>query len=207
MKIYEFPIAPNARRVSIFLAEIGLEIERINVDIRGGENLTPEFKEKAANGLIPFLELDDGTCICESVALCRYLESVHGQPEPSLFGDTPLETANIEMWHRIVEFQVMVPLLQAFRNISGIYQDRENINPEWGEESKQRFISALSSFEVQLGNNAYIAGDRFSIADITLWSFINFARVIQFKLDDQTPNLSHWFTSISARPSIVSTEP
>jgi glutathione S-transferase len=206
MKIYEFPIAPNARRVSIFLAEIGLEIERINVDIRGGENLTPEFKEKAANGLIPFLELDDGTCICESVAICRYLESIHGQQTPSLFGKNPLEIARIEMWHRMAEFQIMVPLLQAFRNISGIYKDRENINEQWGEESRQRFLDALSTFETQLGEQAFLAGERFTIADITLFSFINFARVIKFKLNDDTPNLLHWYTSMLRRPSIMNTQ-
>jgi len=206
MKIYEFPIAPNARRVSIFLAEIGLEIERVNVDIRGGENLTPEFKEKAANGLIPFLELDDGTCICESVAICRYLESIHGQSVPSLFGDTPLEIANVEMWNRMVEFQVMVPLLQAFRNISGIYKDRETINQAWGEESKQRFINALSTFEHQLNEFPYVAGDRLTITDISLFAFLNFAKVIQFRLDDSTPNLLHWFDSMQRRPSIVSTK-
>lgn len=206
MKIYEFPIAPNARRVSIFLAEIGLEVERVNVDIRGGENLTPEFKEKAANGLIPFLELDDGTCICESIAICRYLESIHDPRQESLFGHGPLESAKIEMWHRMVEFQIMVPLLQAFRNISGIYKDRENINEEWGAESRQRFLDALSTFEVQLGEQAFIAGDRFSIADITLFSFINFARVIKFKLNEDTPNLLHWFESLEHRPSIMSTQ-
>jgi len=206
MKIYEFPIAPNARRVSIFLAEIGLNVERINVDIQGGENLTPEFKEKAANGLIPFLELDDGTCICESVAICRYLESIHGQTSPSLFGDTPLEIANVEMWYRMVEFQVMVPLFQAFRNISGIYKDRETVNQAWGEESKLRFIDALKTFEHQLNDFAYVAGDRLTIADISLFVFLNFAKVIQFKLDETTPNLLHWFASMQCRPSVMSTQ-
>lgn len=206
MKLYEFSIAPNARRVNIFLAEIDLSIEHVQVDIRGGENLTDEFKANAPNGLIPFLKLDDGTCIGESVAICRYLESVSGKSDNSLFGDSPLEIAKIEMWHRLVEFQVQIPALQAFRNITGIYADRENINSEWGEESKQRYLDMLPTLEQQLSQHEFVAGEKFSIADITLFCVINFMRVLKLKLNDDLPHLQRWFEAMKQRPSVMNTE-
>ena len=206
MKLYEFALAPNARRVNIFLAEINLEVQRINVDIRGGENLSPEFKAKAPNGLIPFLELDDGTCISESVAICRYLEAISGNSDNSLFGNSPLEQANIEMWHRLVEFQIMIPALQAFRNITGIYKARENINEAWGLESKQRFLKMLPTLDSRLAKNQFLAGDKFTIADITLFSIINFVRVLKIKIGDDLPHLATWFHAMQQRPSIVATE-
>jgi len=207
MKLYEFAPAPNARRVNIFLAEIDLSIERIHVDIRAGDNLTSEFKNKAPNGLIPYLELEDGTCIGESVAICRYLESVNGHSNDSLFGNSPLEIANIEMWHRLIEFQVFIPALQAFRNITGIYADRENTNPEWGEESKQRYHAILPTLEQQLTNNTFIAGEKFSVADISLFCIINFMRVLKLTVSDDMPNLQQWFAAMEARDSVIATEP
>lgn len=203
MKLHEYAGAPNALRVNIFLEELGLTIEHVQVDIRAGENLTAKFKAKAPNGLIPYLELDDGTCISESVAICRYLESVSGVRDDSLFGSTPLEVARIEMWHRLVEFQVLVPALQAFRNISGIYTDRENINQEWGLESKQRYLDILPTLEQQLTTHFYIAGNKFSIADITLFCVVNFMRVLKIELTDDLPNLQQWFAKMSQRPSVI----
>ncbi len=203
MKLHEYAGAPNALRVNIFLEELGLTIEHVQVDIRAGENLTAKFKAKAPNGLIPYLELDDGTCISESVAICRYLESVSGIRDDSLFGSTPLEVARIEMWHRLVEFQVLVPALQAFRNISGIYTDRENINQEWGLESKQRYLDILPTLEQQLTTHFYIAGNKFSIADITLFCVVNFMRVLKIELTDDLPNLQQWFAKMSQRPSVI----
>ncbi|NRA61001.1 MAG: glutathione S-transferase [Psychrobium sp.] len=205
MKLYEYAMAPNARRVSVFLAEIDLQVERINVDIRGGENIKQQFKDKAVNGLIPLLELNDGTCIGESVAICRYLESISGQAT-SLFGDTPLEVAEIEMWHRIVEFQVMMPALQAFRNLSGIYKDRETVVPQWGEVSKQRYLAALPMLDKQLSENKYLASNRFSMADITLFSIINFMRVLKLNVPDDLPNLQRWLSETKERDSVKSTE-
>lgn len=207
MKLYEYAVAPNARRVNIFLAEIGLDVEHVQVDIRAGENLTQEYKAKAPNGLIPYLELDDGTGIGESVAICRYLESISNDNADSLFGNTPLEIANIEMWHRLVEFQVLVPALQAFRNITGIYTDRENINPEWGAESMQRYLDILPTLEQQLATHDYIAGNKFSIADITLFCIVNFMRVLKITLSDELPHLQQWFATMSQRPSVVNTQP
>ena len=149
MKLYELAPTPSARRVSIFLAEKGIEVPRVNVDIRGGENLSAEFKAKSVNGRIPLLELDDGSYLCESVAICRYLDEIHPS-ERSLFGNTPLERAKVEMWQRIIELQGLMVGFQAFRNLSGVYKDRENCVESWGVESRQRVIDFLPSLDKQL---------------------------------------------------------
>ena len=201
MKIYELAASPSAKRVSIFLKEIGLEIESVHVDIRAGENLTSEFLEKAANGRIPLLELDDGSHIGESVAICRYLEAASEQQQ-SLFGNSALEQAQVEMWHRMVELQGLFPALQAFRNISGVYSDRENVIPSWGEESRSRLISFLPTLERQLSANKYIAGENFSIADITLFVLINFAKNIDVEIPAELSHLAQWFKTIASRPSV-----
>ena len=122
MKLYESP-SPNARRVHIFMAEKGIDCERVAVDIRGGENLSADYKAKNPAGRVPLLELDDGTCIGESVAICRYLEALN--PEPNLFGTQPIEIAQIEMWQRRSELNFMMNVANAFRNITGFFKDRE----------------------------------------------------------------------------------
>ena len=122
MKLHESP-SPNARRVHVFMAEKGIEMERVPVDIRAGENITPEFLAKNPGGRVPVLELDDGTFIGESVAICRYLEALQG--EPDLFGEGALQSAQVEMWQRRVELNFMAEVAGAFRNITGFFKDRE----------------------------------------------------------------------------------
>jgi len=201
MKIYQLAPSPSARRVTIFLKEIGMEIETVHVDIRAGENLTKDFLDKAANGRIPLLELDDGSYICESVAICRYLESTI-EPKLSLFGSSALEQANIEMWHRIVELQGLIPAFQAFRNISGVYADRENINASWGEESKLRLINFLPLLDKQLSQNVYLAGAAFSIVDISAFVLMNVAKALEVEIPAGLTNLQRWFDLIQQRPSV-----
>lgn len=130
MKVYELKRAPNARRVRMFLAEKGVEMTYQQVDLGAGENLEPAFLAKNPAGRIPVLELDDGTCLSETVAICRYFEELN--PEPNLFGNTALERATIEMWSRIVEFNLWLPTGMAFRHITGFYQDRETVFPSGG---------------------------------------------------------------------------
>lgn len=202
MKLYQLAPSPSARRVGIFMKEIGVEIESVHVDIRGGANLTEEFLGKSANGRIPLLELDDGTYICESVAICRYLEATSDPLPQSLFGNGALEQAQVEMWHRIVEFQGLYTALQAFRNISGVYADRENCVPSWGEESKARLISFLPTLNTQLASHKFIAGEHFSIADITLFVLINFAKNIDVEIPEELNHLALWFKTVAARPSV-----
>lgn len=201
MKLLENSATPSARRVAIFLHELGIEVERVHVDIRGAENRTAAFMDKAPNGLIPVLELDDGTHICESLAICRYFDA--GTPnDKALFGLTPLEQAQVEMWQRIVELQGIVPAFQAFRNLSGFFSDRETCIQAWGEESRQRLAQFLPVVDKQLSLHNWLAGERFSVADITLWVLCGFLERLELSVDDSLPYLQRWHQQMAQRPSV-----
>ncbi|HIF9104579.1 TPA: glutathione S-transferase [Photobacterium damselae] len=201
MKIFELNATPSAKRVNIFLAEKGIEIERVNVDIRAGENLSHNFKAKSINGQIPVLELDDGTTICESIAICRYFDALHPDAN-SLFGNTPAQKAQIEMWQRVVELQGLFVAFQAFRNITGIFSDRENCIKDWGQESRQRLIAFLPKLEQQLSTEPYIAGQLYSVADITTYVLLDFIENLDIYIDETTPNLQAWRQRLSQRTAI-----
>jgi glutathione S-transferase len=203
MKIIESALTPSAKRLSLFLAEKGIEIERQQIDLKAGANLTSEFKSLSANGLIPVLQLDNGTTICESIAICRYFEALYPEKTP-LFGHTPLEQAQVEMWQRIVELQGLMVAFQAFRNLTGIYKDRENCVSQWGEESKQRVIAFLPILEKQLRTHQYVAGEAFSIADITAFVLILFLARIEIPLTHAQTTIRHWYDRIADRPAFKS---
>ena len=201
MKLYEAP-SPNARRVHIFMSELGIECERVAVDIRAAENLSAEFLAKNPGGRVPVLELDDGTFIGESVAICRYLDSIAGQSGvPSMFGDDGLSAAQIEMWQRRVELNFLLEVAGAFRNITAIFKDRETCVKEWGEVCAERAPKALAMFDAQLAQNEYLAGEHFSIADITLGISIDFAKMVKVVELPELPNLTRWKTQMDARDS------
>lgn len=201
MKLYETAMTPSSRRVSIFLKELGLEVERVSVDVRSGENLSAAFQSKSINGKVPLLELDDGTTLCESVAICRYFD----QATPNslqLFGRSALEQAQVEMWHRVVEFQGLYAGFQAFRNLTGIYKDRENCVQAWGEESKARVAEFIPQLELRLAQSEFIASDRFTIVDITAYIFIGFAqKALELPVLGHYPNISRWFEQLTQRPA------
>ena len=198
MKLYESP-SPNARRVHIFMAEKGIECERIAVDIRAAENLSAEYLAKNPGGRVPMLELEDGTFIGESVAICRYLESL--QPESPLFGESGIEAAKVEMWQRRAELNFLLEVAGAFRNITGFFKDRETCVAEWGQVCAERAPKMLSMFDEQLAQTAYLAGDTFSIADITLAVALDFARMVKVVALPELPNIERWYGQISARSS------
>ena len=198
MKLYESP-SPNARRVHIFMAEKGIECERIAVDIRAAENLSAEYLAKNPGGRVPMLELEDGTFIGESVAICRYLESL--QPESPLFGESGIEAAKVEMWQRRAELNFFLEVAGAFRNITGFFKDRETCVAEWGQVCAERAPKMLSMFDEQLSQTAYLAGDTFSIADITLAVALDFARMVKVVALPELPNVERWYGEVSARSS------
>lgn len=198
MKLYESP-SPNARRVHIFMAEKGIECERIVVDIRAAENLSAEYLAKNPGGRVPLLELEDGTFIGESVAICRYLESL--QPESPLFGESGIEAAKVEMWQRRAELNFLLEVAGAFRNITGFFKDRETCVAEWGQVCAERAPKMLSMFDEQLSQTAYLAGDTFSIADITLAVALDFARMVKVVALPELPNIERWYGQVSARSS------
>jgi len=201
MKLHESP-SPNARRVQVFLKEKGIPApESVRVDILGGENLSPEYRAKNPFGRVPALELDDGSFLTESIAICRYFEGIH--PKPPLFGTTPLEQARIEMWNRRAELNFMMPVAQAFRNLSGIFKDREKISKEWGEISAEAAANALRIFDETLEGD-YLAGDAFSVADITFGVALEFAEMMKVAVPLDLPRIKAYRERLSAREGFKS---
>ncbi|MCP5179317.1 MAG: glutathione S-transferase family protein [Pseudomonadales bacterium] len=198
MRLYESP-SPNARRVHVFMAEKGIDMERVRVDIRKGENLSPEYRARNPIGRVPVLELDDGTFLAESVAICRYLE--HLNPDPCLFGAPGLPAAQVEMWHRRAEINFFLNVASAFRNITGFFKDRETCVKEWGEVCAKTAADVLPVFDAQLAQSEYLAGDTFSIADITLAIAIDFARMVKVVTLPEVPNVDRWHKLVASRPS------
>ncbi|WP_407333759.1 glutathione S-transferase family protein [Enterovibrio sp. 27052020O] len=205
MKLYEKGPAPSARRVSLFMAEKGIEIPRVDVDIRGGENISDAFKAISVTGRIPALELDDGTTLCESIAICRYLD-VAFPTDHALFGDSAVTIGQVEMWNRIAELQGLFTAFQAFRNLTGIYNDRERCVDAWGEESKQRVIEFLPLMENRLAQSPYLAGDRFSVADITAYVMCGFIKNMDIHIDESLPSILAWQQKLSKRPAFIAVQ-
>ena len=202
MKLYSFPSAPNPRRVLIFAAEKNLQLEVVNVDLRGGETKTPEFISKNPSGKIPVLELPDGTCISETVAICRYLEAL--APNPNLFGADPLEAALIEAHHRHIEFElhpnigaawVNGPIVAAMGMVEPIEAQRLR-----GAGLTRKYYERMNE---ELASRSYVAGDRFTVADISALCMIDFAgALVDLKPDEDLTNLWAWHRLVSDRPSV-----
>lgn len=199
MKIFETRQAPNPRRVRIFLAEKGVDMEYVEVDIQKGENLAPEYRAKDPLGKVPLLELDDGTCLSETVAICRYFETLNN--DQPLMGVSPLEQARIEMWNRRMELNFFFPVAMAFRHTSGYFADRETVFKDWGEANKDIAEKQFLFLNKHLASHEYIAGAEYSIADITALCAVDFARVIGLRVTDELPHLQRWHQAMQARPS------
>jgi glutathione S-transferase len=200
MKIYESATAPNARRVRIFLQEKNiLNIDYIQMDIQNGDNLTEAFKQKNPLAKIPILELDDGTVISESVAICRYFEETN--PENPLLGSSAIDKAIIEQWQRRMELSLLMPTGMCFQHSTGYFKDRMNVIPDWGKECGNNVKKFLVFLDAHLATSKYIAGDSFSIADITALISIDFNRVNNIKMEDDQINLKRWYETVSSRPS------
>ena len=206
MKLYDMRVAPTPRRVRVFLAEKGIEIPRVEINIRSGENLQPEFLAINPRGVLPTLQLDDGTIIDESTAICRYFEELH--PEPPLMGRTALEKALIECWTRRIEFDAGQPVVDAFRNSYPPYAERAvpgkagtRAIPDLVERGKARLADFYPAIERRLEESEYVAGPAFSIADITLLCIVDFARAIKLPSPEGIEHFDRWHAQVSARPS------
>jgi glutathione S-transferase len=206
VKLYDMRVAPNPRRVRIFLAEKGIEVPTVEINIRAGENLEPGFLAVNPRGVLPTLELDDGTIIDESTAICRYFEAQ--QPEPPLFGTTPLEIALIECWNRRIEFDAGQPLMDAFRNSYPPYADRAVPGrsgvpaiPALAERGRARLGEFFTVIDARLRESEFVAGGDFSIADITLLCIADFARALKMTVPEGIPDFLRWHAAVSARPS------
>ena len=208
MKLYDSKLAPNPRRVRMFMAEKGIECETAQVDIIQGENLSDDFLAINPRGVLPTLVLDDGTVLDESVAICRYLEEI--QPQPPLIGTDPVSKAHIEARQRHMEFDGLMGAAEAFRNSFPGFANRGlpgnagavDAVPELAERGKntvQRFYERLDE---ALAESEFVAGDAFTIADITALCTIDFAvGAARVPIPDDCENLKRWHAAVSARPS------
>ncbi|MDL0431102.1 glutathione S-transferase family protein [Marinobacter sp. TBZ242] len=202
MKIFETKTAPNPRRVRMFMSEKGLldKAEFVEIDLLKGENLTPEYTAKNPMKKVPVLELDDGTCISETMAICRYFEESYPDT-PSLLGDTPLEKALVEQWLRWIEFSLSMPTGMCFQHTTGYFKDRMNPIKEWGEECRTMVETFLDFLDKQLDGSEYICCDRFTAADINAFTSVAFGRVVDIRIKPEQANLQAWYDRIKQRSS------
>lgn len=199
MKIYNSSTAPNPRRVRVFLAEKGIQVPYEEVDIVKAVNRGPEFLKKNPMAAVPVLELDDGTCIAESVAICRYFEEIY--PHPPLFGVDAKDCAIVEMWNRRMEFALFIPIADAFRQRHEFFKGRIRQVPEYAETQRLNAEDNLQWLDGELADRPFIAGERFTIADITAMVAIDFGRVSKIAIKSGQKNLARWHIEVSSRPS------
>jgi len=200
MKLYDGGRAPNPRRVRIFLAEKGIDVPLEPVDMAAMGHKSETVTARNPLQRLPVLELDDGTIISESVAICRYFEELH--PEPPLFGTGALGRAQVEMWQRRMELHFLSAVAQAFRHIHPAMKEWEVPQiPEWGEANKPKAIDYLHMLDRHLADSRFIAGDAYTIADITGVVGVEFMKPARLEVPAGLENVQRWFAEVSARPS------
>jgi glutathione S-transferase len=200
MKIYDSPLASNPRRVRIFLAEKNVQMVYVHVDKMKGEHRTAEFMEKNPLGALPVLEFDDGTYLTESVAICRYFEGVY--PDPPLMGVDPRDIAFVEMWNRRTELEIFHPIANFVQHSHPMFKDQIKQIPEFAEMQRDHGLKRIEWLDSILAQRPFVAGDRYTIADITaqvaLDGALNFAGL---KLPDGVRHVKRWHEAVSSRPS------
>ena len=207
MKLYDYTRAPNPRRVRIFMAEKGIEIPLEAVDLGTEAQFDEDFARRNPFRTVPLLELDDGTHISESMAICRYLEALN--PEPPLFGSTPLEQARVEMWSRRAELTGLLHAADVVRNSIAFFADKSLPGVQGGspqiealiERGKAGLDRFFRAFDQQLADNEFVAGDHYSVADITTQVTIEFAGWRKIGIPEECQNLARWYQQVCERPS------
>jgi len=202
MKLYSSKFAPNPRKVLIYLKEKNIpDIEIIDLDLGKLEHKTPEYRAIAPNSRVPALQLDDGTVILETTAMCRYLECLY--PEPNMFGESPIEIASIEMWYSRVSFELMMPLMHGFRHTHPHMSAMENQNEEYGLAQRKLGIKELENYDTIIQSREFIAGDRFTYADLQMVTSLQFlVRLNKLNIEDYG-NLNEYIIQVSSRPSFL----
>ena len=203
MKLYSSKLAPSPLKVVIFLKEKGIldQVEIVNLDLGKLEHKTPEYKAIAPNSRVPALQLDDGTIVLETTAICRYLEALY--PEPNLFGESPIEIASIEMWYSRVTYELMVPLMHGFRHTHPHMSQMENQNQEYGLAQRELAVKSLDTYNNIIASREYIAGERFTYADIQMVTSLQFlVRLNRLDIQDYE-NLNDYINQVSSRPSFL----
>ncbi|MDO8289613.1 MAG: glutathione S-transferase family protein [Parvibaculum sp.] len=200
MKLYnENMPAPNPRRVRMYLAEKGIDVPLVHIAMMKREHKSPEFRAKNSLGQVPSLELDDGTVISESVSICRYLEALH--PEKPLFGRTPLEIAQIDMWLRRIEFVIMTPIGNYWRHAHPYTSKLLTQFKDFGESNVEAASRSLQWLDRELEGHDYVVGNDFSVADIMMLCSIDFGIYTGLNIPDDCGNVKAWHERVSARPS------
>ena len=199
MKLHDSAMAPNPRRVRIFLSEKGIEVPTVQVDLGKAENRQPPFLSLNPLGGVPILELDDGSVIAESGAICRYFEET--QPEPALLGTGAAGRAKVEMWQRRAELVLLNNVASCFRNTHDFFKGRIPQVPEYGAVCKEGAIKSLAFFDDSLAESEFLAGDAYTIADITALVALDFGRISEIRIEPEHKNLTRWYETVSARPS------
>ncbi len=201
MKLYDDQYAPNPRRVRIFLAEKGITVPTQQVNIIKGEHKTEAFRKISPMALLPALELDDGRCLTESVAICRYFEALH--PEPPLMGVDATDRAFVEMWQRRMEFELFFPIGMCFRHTSPMMANLEEQVKEFGEVARKRALKRMQMLNGELAEREFIAGQRYTIADITALCAIDFGKFAGIEIPEDLQKVKQWHVAVSARPSAL----
>ncbi len=200
MKIHTFAGAPNPKRVHIYLAEKGIALERVEVNIIGGETRSEAFRTKNPMGGLPVLELDDGTFVSESLAIMEYLEELH--PDPPMIGTTPLERLRVRELERIAELGVLMRVAQMLQNSHPFWTARVKQNKDSAEHALRLLHGTLKVLDAKIGDQPFVAGDRPSIADCTLYAGLWFAHTMGTPIDLKArPNVARWNESFRKRPS------
>lgn len=199
MKIYDFAIAPNPKKLRVYLAEKGISVPIEPVDITTGQNRTPEFLAKNPLGGLPVLELDDGTVLTESLAIIEYFEELH--PEPPMIGSSPLERARVRALERIAELGVLQNVGSVFQNTSPFFAGRLKQSADAAENARNRLAANLKVLDERIGKQAFVAGSRPTIADCTLFAALEFADFGGVAIDPALANLARWRADFRKRPS------
>jgi glutathione S-transferase len=200
MKLYDGGRAPNPRRVRVFLAEKGISVPTEQVDLGQLQQRSDAFTAINPMQRVPALVLDDGTVIAESIAICRYFEALN--PDPPLFGRGALESALVEMWNRRAELHLLFPVAMVFQHLHPAMKIM--VDPQvaaWGEANKPRVTQFLQILDGELKDRPYLAGENYSVADITAMIAVDFMRVSRMAVPDALTHVTRWYATVCARPS------
>jgi len=194
-------IGPNPRAVRIFMAERGIDIPRVEIDLRGGENRREPYLSKNPSGQCPALELDDGTVLAEITAICEYLDEKY--PGPSLIGGTPEQRAETRMWTRRIDLNILEPMTNGFRYGEGLklFQDRIHCIPAAADDLKQIAQEKLTWLDRLMNGRPFVCGDRLTLADVLLFAFVDFFNGVRQPINQDNGNIVAWHARMKARPS------
>jgi glutathione S-transferase len=199
-------LGPNPRTVKMFIAEKGIDVPRVEVDLMAGANRKSPYVEKNPAGQLPCLELDDGSFLSEILPICEYLEEKH--PRPPLVGTTPEERAATRMWARRIDLNIVEPMANGFRYAEGLmlFKDRIHTIPQAADDLKAIGQEKLAWLDGLMKGNEFIAGKRFTLADILLFAFLDFFATVGQPFDPKLGWLPGWFERIAARPSAAASK-